>query len=52
MILSTYESLAHYEDAGQHLQATSYWFHNRSQSGKDLDGSTLAINLFRRVGNG
>lgn len=52
MFLSTYESLAQYEDAGHHLEATSYWFHQRSQYGNVLDGSTLAMNLFRRVRSG
>jgi hypothetical protein len=51
MFLSTYESLTQYEDAGHHLQATSYWFHNRSQYGKAFDASTLAMNLFRRLGS-
>lgn len=52
MFLSTYESLAQYEDAGHHLEATSYWFHQRSQYGNVFDGSTLAMNLFRRVRSG
>jgi hypothetical protein len=51
MFLSTYESLAQYEDTGQHLQATSYWLHQRSQYRNVFDGSTLAMNLFRRVPN-
>jgi hypothetical protein len=49
MFLSTYESLAQYEEAGHHLQATSYWLHQRSQYGKDFDASTLTMNLFRRI---
>ena len=49
MFLSTYESLAQYEDTGQHLQATSYWLHQRSQYRNVFDESTLAMNLFRRV---
>jgi hypothetical protein len=52
MFLSTYESLAQYEEAGHHLQSTSYWLHQRSQYGKDLDGSTLTMNLFRRIDRG
>ena len=52
MFVSTYEDLAEHEDAGQHLQATAWRFHNRSQTGKAFDGSTPAMNLFRRVGNG
>jgi hypothetical protein len=52
MFLSTYESLAQYEDAGHHLEATSYWFHQRSQYNNVLDGSTLAMNLFRRLPSG
>jgi hypothetical protein len=52
MFLSTYESLAQYEDAGHHLEATSYWFHQRSQYDNVFDGSTLAMNLFRRVRSG
>ena len=52
MFLSTYESLAQYEDAGAQLQATSYWFHQRSKYGSGLDNSTLAMNLFRRVRSG
>ena len=52
MFLSTYESLAQYEDAGHHLEATSFWFHQRSQYGNVFDGSTLAMNLFRRVRSG
>ena len=51
MFLSTYESLAQYEDAGHHLQATSYWLHHRSQYGNAFDGPTLAMNLFRRIGS-
>jgi hypothetical protein len=49
MFLSTYENLAHYEEAGRDLQKTSYWLWQRSQYGKAFDGSTLAMNLFRRV---
>jgi hypothetical protein len=51
MFLSTYESLAQYEEAGRDLQKTSYWLWQRSQYGKAFDGSTLAMNLFRRVKN-
>jgi hypothetical protein len=50
MFLSTYESLAQYEEAGHHLQATSYWLHQRGKYDSVLDGSTLTMNLFRRVG--
>lgn len=49
MFLSTYESLAQYEDVGHHLLETSHWLHQRSQYRDVLDGSTLAMNLFRRV---
>jgi hypothetical protein len=49
MFLSTYESLAQYEDAGHHLESTSYWLHQRSKYGNVLDGSTLAMNLFSRI---
>lgn len=47
--VSTYHSLAQYEDAGHHLQATSYWLHQRSKYGNVLDLSTLTMNLFRRI---
>jgi hypothetical protein len=50
MFLSTYEGLAQYEEAGHHLQATSYWLHQRGQYANVLDGTTLTMNLFRRVG--
>jgi hypothetical protein len=49
MLVSTYASLAEYEAAGQHLQATSSWLHRRSQYGDVLDLSTLTMNLFRRL---
>jgi hypothetical protein len=52
MFLSTYENLAHYEEAVRDLQKTSFWLWQRSQHGKAFDGSTLAMNLFRRVGRG
>lgn len=52
MFLSTYKNLAQYEEAGRDLQKTSYWLWQRSQYGKAFDGSTLAMNLFRRVTSG
>lgn len=52
MFLSTYENLAEYEEAGRDLQKTSFWLWQRSQYGKVFDGSTLAMNLFRRVRSG
>ena len=52
MFLSTYESLAQYENAGHALQGIPYWLHARSRYGSVFDGSTLAMNLFRRVRTG
>jgi hypothetical protein len=52
MFLSTYENLAQYESAGHDLQKSPYWLHIRGRYGSVFDGSTLAMNLFRRVGSG